>query len=544
MNLPQARGQNISESPELSAPASTQQPLRLWQIFPLIFISVYLTHITLLHLPYYWDEAGYYIPAAYDFLRTGSLVPYSTLSNAHPPIPSIYLALWWKASGFLPLVTRIAMCIVSSLALLGVYQLALRIMRSIAVAAAVTVLTLLYPVWFAQSTLAHADMFAAAATVWALCFYLCAEEGLRSYWIAAGFFSLAALSKETAIVTSLALGVVEFVDQGVPIGRRCKQATALFSPVIPLAAWYAYHRYKTGFIFGNPEYLRYNATSTLSGLRIIVALGHRIFHLTAHMNLFVPVLCTAAAWMLPPRESAVAGELLARPLERGLLIRLWTVLVVNALLFSVIGGALLTRYLLPLYPLILLLCVCTWYRRVRGWGLLFVLSVVAFVLGIFINPPYRFSPEDNLSYRDMIVLQQAAIHQLALHYRTATILTAWPATDELTKPELGYVHQPNSVVAINDFSLNSIRRAGESNTDFTIALVFSTKYDPPQLPFSLGKTNQALDARFFNGHQDLAPEAIAQLLDGQVVWQASRKGQWAALIHFNRPQLASLSQSR
>jgi 4-amino-4-deoxy-L-arabinose transferase-like glycosyltransferase len=544
LNFPQARGRNVSESPEISAPVSAQQPLPLWQIFPLIFISVYLTHITLLRLPYYWDEAGYYIPAAYDFLRSGSLIPYSTLSNAHPPIPSIYLALWWKASGFLPLVTRIAMCIISSLALLGVYQLVLRITRSIAVAVAVTVLTLLYPVWFAQSTLAHADMFAAAATLWALCFCLRPEEDLRSYWIAAAFFSIAALSKETAIVTSLALGIVELVDRRVPIGQRCRRAAALFSPLLPLAAWYAYHRYKTGFIFGNPEYLRYNATSTLSALRIIVALGHRIFHLTAHMNLFVPVLCTAAAWMLPPRESALAGEALARPLEHRVLSRLWTVLIVNALLFSVIGGALLTRYLLPLYPLILLLCVYTWYRRVRGWGMLFVLSVVAFVLGIFINPPYRFSPEDNLSYRDMIALQQAAIHQMALHYRTATILTAWPATDELTKPELGYIRQPHSVVAINDFSLNSIRRAGQSNADFTVALVFSTKYDPPELPFSLGKTNQALDARFFNGHQDLAPEAIAQLLDGQVVWEASIKGQWAALIHFNRPQLASLSDPR
>ncbi len=517
------------------------RPLRLWQIFPLVFICVYLTHMTLLRLPYYWDEAGYYIPAAYDFLRTGSLIPYSTLTNAHPPLPSIYLALWWKASGFIPFVTRVAMCIVTSLALLAVYQLALQVTRRIAVAASVTLLTLLYPIWFAQSTLAHADMFAAAATLWALCFYLRFpgsndQSPVKNLWLAAFFFSLAVLSKETAIITPLALAVGElFYPHPVAFkpGRRLLRASILLSPVLPLAAWYAYHRYRTGYVFGNPEYLRYNATSTLSALRIAVALGHRIFHLTAHMNLFVPVLCAAAAWMLPPQDNS-------SPVYCTSLLRIWTVLVANAIFFSVLGGALLTRYLLPLYPLVLLLCVCAWNRRVRGWSLLLALSAIAFVLGIFINPPYRFSPEDNLSYRDMIVLQQQALSVIAKNYPTATVLSAWPATDDLSKPELGYVKHSHLVVAINDFSLNSIQRAGESNADFTVALVFSTKYDPPHLPFSLGATNQALDARFFNGHQDLPPETIAHMLDGKVVWQGSRNGEWAAILHFDRPQLASL----
>ena len=78
-------------------------------------------------VPYYWDEAGYYIPAAWDFFRTGSLIPVTTLTNAHPPLPSIYLALWWKTSGFLPEVTREAVLMVASLGLLGVWRLAIRI---------------------------------------------------------------------------------------------------------------------------------------------------------------------------------------------------------------------------------------------------------------------------------------------------------------------------------------------------------------------------------------------------------------------------------
>ena len=64
------------------------------------------------------------------------------------------------------------------------------------------------------------------------------------------------------------------------------------------------------------------------------------------------------------------------------------------------------------------------------------------------------------------------------------------------------------------------------------------KYEPPHLPFSLGEKNLQLDEQYFNGHQDLDPESVARLLGGKVVWQANRNGQWAAVLHFDRPQLA------
>ena len=351
------------------------------------------------------------------------------------------------------------------------------------------------------------------------------------------------------MVMPLCLAAGEIVWPSRP--SRLIAAGILITPVAPLALWYSYHRYKTGFVFGNPEYLRYNATATLSPLRIAVAFAHRVFHLTAHMNLFVPVLCALAAFILAPR---LASQMVSRvdpneapmalgPLDTQVLRQLWIVLLSNLLFFSVMGGALLTRYLLPVYPIVLLLCVWTWYRRVRAWALLFVLSAFAFTCGIFLNPPYRFSPEDNLSYRDSIVLAQAAIHELSQRYPNATVLSAWPVSDDLTKPELGYVRKPWTVVNVNDFTLASIQRAGESNANFTAALVFSTKYEPMQLPFSLGETNRALDARFFNEHQDLDPDAIARLLGGKVVWQGQRNGQWAAVLYFDRPQLALLHSS-
>src|SRR5215469_7985576 len=44
-----------------------------------IWVVLLALHRPLLYLPYYWDEAGYYVPAAVDFLRHGLPIPTSTL---------------------------------------------------------------------------------------------------------------------------------------------------------------------------------------------------------------------------------------------------------------------------------------------------------------------------------------------------------------------------------------------------------------------------------------------------------------------------------
>jgi len=517
-------------------------PFPTWMVFPVIFMALYASHFTLLGLPYYWDEAGYYIPAAWDFFRTGSLIPVTTLNTSHPPLESIYLALWWKTSGFYPEVTREAVLMAASLGLLGVWRLARRLAGSATVAFWTVVLTALYPVWFAQSTLAHADIFAAACTLWGLVYALPDRD--RKPWAAAVWFSAAALCKETAIAIPLTLAVVNIVasfrEQPPVRFRLWRESGWLAACVVPLAGWYLWHYSKTGFLLGNSEYFRYNAEDTLTPVRVLVAFGYRVLHLTAHMNLFVPVLLTIAALMLNPRLDA---ESHARAgISSGALWRILVLLLVNALLFSVLGGALLTRYLLPMYPLVLVVAVSTFYRRVPYWQALAVFSAAAFVVGLFINPPYRFAPEDNLEYARVIRMHRAGIAQLNKLSRGATVLSAWPVTDELTRPELGYVKQPYEVYRLEDFTAAQIDRASTEPAKYSAALVFSTKYDPPSLPLSLGPKSEAMDERYFGLHHDLVPEAIAAKLDGNLAWERENAGMWIALIRFNR-QVDAQTQS-
>lgn len=514
-------------------------PLPIWMIFPVIFAALYASHFALLRVPYYWDEAGYYIPAAWDFFRTGSLIPTTTLSNAHPPLPSIYLALWWKLSGFYPEVTREAVLMVGALGLLAVWRLAMRLVGVASVAFWTVLLTGVYPIWFAQSSLAHADIFAAACALWGLVYAL-PERG-RKPWAAALWFSAAALSKETAIAIPLTLAAIDlvegFLEQPAERNRRWREAAWLSACVVPLAAWYLYHRARTGFLFGNPEFLRYNAEATLSPLRILAAFGHRILHLTAHMNLFVPVVMALAALLLTPLADAEGGE--RRRIAAPVLRRIYLLLLADAVLFSALGGALLTRYLLPMYPLVLLLAVSTLYRRVPYWQVLAGVSGAAFVAGLFINPPYGFAPEDNLAYARVVRMHLAGIAQLEKRYPGATVLTAWPMSDELARPELGYVKQPWEVERIDDFTAGQIARAAEEPEKYSAALVFSTKYEPRSPIFNLGARSQVLDERYFGLHFDLPPEAIARQLGGTVVWEREDQGMWIALIRFNRQIEAS-----
>jgi len=266
---------------------------------------------------------------------------------------------------------------------------------------------------------------------------------------------------------------------------------------------------------------------------VVAAFVHRVLHLTGHMNMFVPVLLTLAALMLQPRMER-DGRIrsgISVPVRRLILI----LLLVNAALFSVLGGALLCRYLLPMYPLVLVMAVSTFQRRVPYWQALALLSAGAFVAGLFINPPYGFAPEDNLSYARVIRLHQAGIKQLAERFPGATVLSAWPVTDELRRPELGYVTDPFDVWAIDDFSAPQIARAAGEPEKYSAALVFSTKAEPARPLLSLGSRSAAMDERYFGLHHDLQPDAIARRLGGTLVWRsADDRGQWIGLIRFNR----------
>ena len=550
-------------------------------IFLLLFVSVFALHIPLLGLPYFWDEAGYYIPAARDLLLHGTLIPNSTPSNAHPPLVMAYLALAWKVLGYTPLITRSAMLAVAAFALLGLFRLAQRVSNT-EVAVASVICTALYPVFFTQSSLAQLDLAAAAFTFWGLLAYV---ENRR--WSVVLWLSLAVLAKETAILAPLALFAWEAlrvllkldswrehahspadaalaapqIPDKLPVvipseardlgsshgGENSRFLAALASqndrglekasprllliPIIPLALWYAFHYSRSGFVFGNPEFFRYNVRATMQPLRVLLALGLRLWQVLGYLNLyFLTAAAVLAMWLPPLRDNGEERERIPLEVQFSFL----AVVAAYVIVMAVVGGAVLARYMLPVVPLVIVICVSTLRRRAGLWRGVIAMVALAFVAALFVNPPHGFSIEDNLAYRDYILLHERAEEFVEARYPTAKVLTAWPASDELTRPYLGYVKRPMRVFRVEDFSAPQIVAAADLRSDFDVALVFSTKYEPPHPWFERWPKWQQWKTEFFGYHRDVSPEVAAQILGGRLVYTDTRHGQWVGVIEMER----------
>jgi hypothetical protein len=509
-----------------AAPSRWGQQFLLYALF---FVGLMLLHAPLLRLPYFWDEAGYYVPAARDLYLTGTLIPQSTPSNAHPPLVMAWLALAWRLFGYSTLVTRTAMIALSAFSLRGLFRLA-RVAANPQVAWATTALVAIYPVYFTQSSLAQVDLPAAGFTFWALAAYI---EDCR--WKQALWFSLAALAKETAILAPLALLVWELLAHLLgsrwreilpPEGRRTNWVYSLI-PVAPLACWYGFHYAKTGFLLGNPEFFRYNVAATLSPLRIPFALAMRLWQLSGYFGLYLLTMAGVLALLRPPLKEGL-GE---RPRIPFWILAAFLAAVLAYLAFmSAVGGAVLARYMLPVVPLVMLALVSTLWRRIRYWRLMVAAVAIASVAGLFSNPPYGFSLEDNLAYRDYIVMHVEADRFLALRYPGTRMLTAWPASDELTRPWIGYVSQPFRVLRIEDFSPPQIDVAVRGRSYYDVFVVFSTKYQPQHPLLESWVWWQRIKEKFFGYHRDLLPEDIAQRVGGTIAYHDERDGQWIAVI--------------
>ena len=517
---------NLKPGTSSTALAWPQQLL----LFALIFAALMLLHAPLLRLPYFWDEAGYYIPAAHDLYVSGKLIPYSTVSNAHPPLVMGWLALAWRAAGCSPLITRTAMLAVAAFALLGVFRLA-RAAANTAVAVATTMMVGLYPVFFSQSSLAHLDMAAAAFTFWGLLAYVEDRPVAQVVW-----FSLAALAKETAILAPVALLAWELMVRVAraflpAMADRKSRPAMLLIPLVPLACWYGFHYAKTGYLLGNPEFVRYNVAATLDIGRIPIALAIRLWHLFGYFGLW---LLTLAGLLAMTRKAQTTGGTERPRIPISIQGAFFSVVVAYLLFMAVIGGAALARYMLPVLPLMVMIWVSTLWRRVRYWSLIVGAIAIVFVTGLFHNPPYGFSMEDNLAYRDFVVLHAQAIRFLEMRFPQARVLTAWPASDELNRPWLGYVSRSIPVVRIEDFRVSEIAKAVDARDQFDVALVFSTKYEPEHPVFENWEWWRKIKERYFGYHQDLKPEEIAHRLGGRLLLRRAVKEQWVGVIELER----------
>jgi 4-amino-4-deoxy-L-arabinose transferase-like glycosyltransferase len=427
-----------------------------------VFLAVFAAVIGAIHwpyfkLPFHWDELGQFVPAALDLYRSGDWVPHSTLPNVHPPAVMALVALAWRVFGYSTpehsiAVARSAMLMVASLGALFSFLLAIRLARGTAGAPAFAAVLFLLasPLFYTQSMMVLLDMPAMTLTVLALLLFLKSRWG----WCAAAC-TLLVLTKETAITTPLVFGAWLFLRD-----RKRREAIYFLAPAAALIAWLVVLHRATGHWAGNAEFAQYNIADALKPLQILYSVVERALYLFFNEGRFIGVVALYAGWRL----------------LRG---RDWTIaaLVAGAQLVVVtlLGGAVLDRYLLPVLPILYAAFAVAASAYPAAWRWTSHTALIgALLLSWVWNPPYPFQYEDNLAMVDFVKLQRSAAEFLERNAPTRRIASMWPFTGAIGDPEFGYVQRPLRAVSLQSFNLPGL--AALDRRSYDLLVVYSRQY--------------------------------------------------------------------
>jgi hypothetical protein len=154
-------------------------------------------------------------------------------------------------------------------------------------------------------------------------------------------------------------------------------------------------------------------------------------------------------------------------------------------------------------------------------------AAACFVGAWFINPPYPFPFEDNLAYADYIRLHQQAAKYLESMPGNPRILTAWPATDEIERPFLGYVGKPLRPVPVQGFTPQDFANVPEES--FDILYLYSRKWEPPGNWVARFPQWLQMQARYFDYRPQINTEDLVARYHLQWREQFERRGQWVRI---------------
>lgn len=479
---------------------------RAWNAYFFFFFGfsllIFTLHSPFFSLPYFWDELGQFIPAALDLLHDGALVPHSAVPNVHPPAVMAWLAAVWKAVGYSLPATRAAMLVLASAGATFSFLLAIQLCQTVrgAPAFAAVFLLLLDPLFYTQSMMAQLDMPAMVFTLLGLLLFLKGRHGAATI-----VCTVAVLAKETAILLPLICAATLLWE------RRSKTALLYMVPCVALAAWLFLLWRSTGHIFGDPAFAHYNIGYSLHPVRATISLLRRIYYLFLADFRWIGAIAIVYGWR--------------RGLYRG---RSWAItglfVFSHILLVSLLGGAELERYLLPVLPVVYIATAAAWSLYSALWRNLSLAGMALGLLaGSFFNPPYPFPFENNLAMVDFVELHHAAAHYLQLHHPQADVFTAWPLTAALRSPEFGYVDRPIKSTETSDLHASTLSRL---NPDQVEVLVLYSRTWEPALGLQRIPWIRRLLSHFYEYEPQMTAVECADKLGLHPEMRWTRRGQW------------------
>jgi 4-amino-4-deoxy-L-arabinose transferase-like glycosyltransferase len=472
-------------------------------IFFIAFAALLLAlHLPILTLPFHWDELGQFVPAALDLYHDGAWVPHSTQPNVHPPGLMVILALIWHVFGFSILSARLTMLAIAAVGVFCSFLLAVRLSRKApgAPAFAAVAFLMVAPMFYTQSMMVLLDMPAMTLTILALLLFF--DE---RYAACAAAATALVLVKETAITTPMVFAAWLWFRE-----RRRKEAFYFLVPAIALGLWVVELHHATGHWLGNEEFAQSNVSQSLRFSHIAYAFGRRIYMLFISDGHFLGTAALIAGWRwLRGKEWTIAGWVAAS----------------QAIVVTVLGGAVLDRYMLPVLPILytaFAVAASAWSRPIR----LIIQGAMGalFIVGWFWNPPVPFPYENNLAMVDFVRLQQDAAQYLEDHEADKRIATAWPFSEAIANPEFGYVRRPLNRAIWAD-GMRKADLAKLNPKDFDVLVLFSRTWPVNPRLLNIRPVRSFL-ATFLELDFNATSDEVRSTLGFVPVIRWTRGGQW------------------
>jgi len=480
------------------------RPATYFFFFGSFAVVVFLTHAPYFSLPYFWDELGQFVPAALDIFLHGWWVPHSAVPNAHPPGVMAYLAAVWKIFGYSIPATRAAMLVLASGTALFTFLLAIRLCRGLpgAPALAPLLLLLLDPLFYMQSMMAQLDMPAMLFTVLALVLFLRDRHAA-----AAAACTALVLAKETGAILPLIFGLVLLSDR-----TRSKYAAYYVAPFIALSIWFFALRRSTGYLFGDPGFTHYNTLYSLNPVRASLSLLRRFYYLFVDDFRWIGSLAIVLALRRARLYTSRPWKIIC------------TFIAAHVLLVSLLGGAGLERYLLPVLPLVYLAMAAAFAVMNPPWRIIGVfVMAMGLLAGLFFNPPFPMPYENNLAMADFVDLHRDAAQFLEKSYPAKTIYTAWPLTQALRDPVFGYVDRKLSASETSDLRVSTLNALDPKGVD--VLVLYSRTWEPSWGVLHWARARDFLE-RFYEYERQMTPSEVRRHFGLVPVRRWTRRGQW------------------
>jgi len=395
----------------------------------LLFLTVFISKINILSLPYHWDELGAYIMPTH-WLAHGSLL--RIIPGLHPPDmffghpPALYLSLAtiYKLVGEEIWISHF---IVVAFSFLGVYFTYL--LGSYLCNRMTGILASLFlfftPIYFAQSGMVTAEPFVTALGV--MCVYYFLKE---RYWAYMFLGFLAVLIKETFVAIIVALLIYFYFT------KENKQQIHVISlkyttPLLALFIFFVIQKIATGMFLPNPYFN-----------------SHPFFMITGE----------SFKWVLYDQNRIILScAILANfAIHKKVTWKKQFTLFLMILLFFI--GTYSFIYFLPRYILSTLpfFCILGAYSIVSLFkDVKMQLVIAAIVLVFFLEKTHNIgvgfsSFETDMQYVDVVMVSKESCRYIEKTFPERRVLASWPLSQELTEPYLGYVKKSIKISSFDD----------------------------------------------------------------------------------------------